>query len=148
MSLFRLAIVLSCGVALMPSDQEQQQQLYQKAASAAYWTATFCDRNEKTCDTAGMLWDTFLSKAQFAGRLGYDLAQHYYLNPSTQPASLATPPPTAGAAKIEKISAAEPVVAETAKPAPAAADAPVVSQGTLQPQDLAPAWRGKQQGGA
>jgi hypothetical protein len=75
MSLFRIAIVLSLGVALMPSDREQQEQLYEKAASAAHWTLTFCDRNVQTCDSAGVVWGTFLKKAEFAGRMAYDIAQ-------------------------------------------------------------------------
>jgi hypothetical protein len=75
MSLFRIAIVLSLGVALMPSDREQQEQLYTKAANAAYWTLTFCDRNGATCETAGVMWATFLKKAEFAGKMAYDIAQ-------------------------------------------------------------------------
>lgn len=75
MSLFRIAIVLSLGVALMPSDREQQEQLYEKAATAAHWTLTFCDRNVQTCDSAGVVWATFLKKAEFAGRMAYDIAQ-------------------------------------------------------------------------
>ncbi len=45
MSLFKVAMVLSLGIAVMPSDEAQQKRLYQNAAAAAYWTATFCDRN-------------------------------------------------------------------------------------------------------
>lgn len=74
MSLFRIAVVLSLGVAVMPSDQEQQEALYERAASAAYWTMTYCDRNGQQCEAAGELWDAFLRKAQFAGKLAYDVA--------------------------------------------------------------------------
>jgi hypothetical protein len=77
MSLFRVAIVLSLGIAVMPSDRAQQERLYERAATAALWTATFCDRNSETCDTASTLWDTFLKKAEFAGQLAYDVAQRY-----------------------------------------------------------------------
>lgn len=128
MSLFRIAIVLSCGVALMPSDKEQQQQLYERAASAAYWTATFCDRNEKTCDTADMLWTSFVAKAQFAGRLGYDIAQRYAAGAEPQKVSLEAPqsaPKAADKAPVQNISVEVPAA------------------GTLKPEDLAPAWRGK-----
>jgi hypothetical protein len=75
MSLFRIAIVLSLGVALMPSDRAQQEQLYEKAATAAHWTLTFCDRNGTTCETAGVMWETFIKKAEFAGKMAYDIAQ-------------------------------------------------------------------------
>jgi hypothetical protein len=74
MSLFRIAVVLSLGVALMPSDKEQQAALYDRAATAAHWTITYCDRNGPQCEMAGQLWDVFLAKAQFAGQLAYDVA--------------------------------------------------------------------------
>jgi hypothetical protein len=77
MSLFRTAIVLSLGVALMPSDRAQQEQLYERAAAAAHWTATFCDRNGQTCENAALAWDVFVAKAQFAGQLAYDVAHRY-----------------------------------------------------------------------
>ena len=74
MSLFRIAVVLSLGVAVMPSEQEQQEALYERAATAAHWTITYCDRNTRQCEVAGDLWDAFLKKAEFAGRLAYDVA--------------------------------------------------------------------------
>ncbi|MCC7252351.1 hypothetical protein [Hyphomicrobium sp.] len=74
MSLFRIAVVLSLGVAVMPSDQEQQEALYERAATAAHWTITYCDRNGRQCEMAGEFWDAFLRKAQFAGKLAYDVA--------------------------------------------------------------------------
>lgn len=76
MSLFRIAIVLSLGVAVMPSDRAQQEELYARAASAAHWTMTFCDRNGRTCEVSAELWDAFLKKAEFAGKLVYDVALH------------------------------------------------------------------------
>jgi hypothetical protein len=77
MSLFKVAIMLSLGVAVMPTDREQQGRLYEQAASAAYWTVTFCDRNVATCDNASAMWAAFLTKAEFAGQLAYDVAQRY-----------------------------------------------------------------------
>ena len=74
MSLFRIAIVLSLGVAVMPSEKEKQEELYARAASAAHWTMTYCDRNGTQCEMASHLWDAFLAKAQFAGKMAYDVA--------------------------------------------------------------------------
>jgi len=74
MSLFRIAVVLSLGVALMPSDREQQDALYDRAATAAHWTLTYCERNGQQCEMAGSFWDAFLRKAEFAGKLAYDVA--------------------------------------------------------------------------
>jgi hypothetical protein len=117
MSLFRVALVLSLGIAVMPSDEAQQKRLYQNAAAAAYWTATFCDRNGATCDTASSLWATFLRKAEFAGQLVYDVAQHYSAGgeggAGVEPASL-------GSRALERST----------------------DRGTLKPDDLRPEWRG------
>jgi hypothetical protein len=74
MSLFRIAAVLSLGVAVMPSDEEQQDALYERAATAAHWTITYCDRNAQQCEAAGDVWNAFVRKAQFAGKLAYDVA--------------------------------------------------------------------------
>jgi hypothetical protein len=70
-------MVLSLGIAIMPADEAQQERLYERAASAAYWTATFCDRNAQTCENTATLWSTFVKKAQFAGKLAYDVAERY-----------------------------------------------------------------------
>lgn len=82
MSLFRIAVVLSLGVAVMPSDQEQQDALYERAATAAHWTITYCDRNGQQCEMAGEVWTAFLAKAQFAGKLAYDVALRSTLDES------------------------------------------------------------------
>jgi hypothetical protein len=120
MSLFKIAIVLSLGIAVMPSDQAQQERLYQNAATAAYWTATFCDRNTQTCETASTVWDTFLRKAEFAGKLAYDVAQRYA---SGEPDGSFSPASFKPGARRS-------------------------TQGTLSPEDFGPNWRGsaKRQG--
>lgn len=88
MSLFRIAVVLSLGVAVMPSDQEQQDALYERAATAAHWTITYCDRNAQQCEAAGGLWDAFMRKAQFAGKLAYDVALRSTLENGQEPRAL------------------------------------------------------------
>lgn len=113
MSLFRLAIVLSLGIAVMPSDEAQQRRLYDNASAAAHWTATFCERNTTTCVTTVTVFDTFLRKAQFAGQLLYDVAVHYVA-------------PGDGEAAV----------------APASFEQSQLERGTLNPDDLEPAWRG------
>jgi hypothetical protein len=113
MFLFRIAIVLALIIAVMPADKEQQERLYGQVATAAHWTQTFCDRNARTCENAAVMWDAFLRKAEFAGRLVDDLAQRYV----TQ-----TPDPYAPAFY-------------------GAPDAP--ARGTLTFEDLQPKWRGE-----
>lgn len=73
MGLFRLAVVVGLGVALLPSDRAQQEQLIDRASAAAKWTFTFCSRNETTCVQAGEFWDGFKKKAEFGAKLAYDM---------------------------------------------------------------------------
>lgn len=72
MGILRLGIIAAVGVALLPSDSEQQEILYNRAALAAQWTMTFCTRNAQTCTVASDVWGQFVKKAQFGARLAYD----------------------------------------------------------------------------
>lgn len=117
MGLFRLAIVVAVGVSLLPSEREKQEQLYERAAQAATWTLTFCDRNAETCDKAQTFWAEFSKKAEFGAKLAYDVMRD-----------------RAGSGD------------EQASPAPAHYQTvvpPTRSPGTLTPDDVKPAWRGK-----
>ena len=73
MGLFRLGIIAAAGIALLPSDREQQDRIYQRAVASAHWVVTFCDRNEATCQKGSELWGQFLAKAEFGARLAYDM---------------------------------------------------------------------------
>ena len=75
MGLFRIAIVAAVGVALLPSDREHQQQLYQRASSATSWAVTFCDRNATSCEQAAGLWGGFKKKAEFGFELALDMVR-------------------------------------------------------------------------
>ncbi|MEQ1714897.1 MAG: hypothetical protein ABL907_02740 [Hyphomicrobium sp.] len=112
MGLFRLAIIGAFGVALLPSDSEQQEMLYNRAALAAQWTLTFCERNATTCTQGAEFWGQFKKKAQFAGGFVYDMA--------VEQAGLATA--TAGGAR--------------------SVPASQIRTGTLKSSDLEPSWRG------
>jgi hypothetical protein len=74
MSILKIGILVAVVVAVLPADREQQAALYDRAASAVHWTATFCDRNGSTCDQAGVLWAGFVKKAQFGAAMAYELA--------------------------------------------------------------------------
>ncbi len=73
MGVFRLAAIAAVGIALLPSDREKQGELYDRAATAAKWTVTFCERNGDTCTQASTLWSQFVKKAQFGAELAYDV---------------------------------------------------------------------------
>jgi hypothetical protein len=115
MSIVKIGILVALVVAVLPADKEQQARLYDRAAGAVHWTATFCDRNGTTCEKAGDLWQAFVKKAQFGAQMAYELALKHsrgeqgYLGPATiEPA--------------------------TVRP----------GHGTLSRRDLQPAWRGSQ----
>ena len=77
MSIIRIGILVAVVIAVLPADKEQQARLYDRAAGAVHWTATFCDRNGPTCEQAGDLWSAFVKKAQFGAQMAYELAQKY-----------------------------------------------------------------------
>lgn len=116
MGLFKLAAVVAVGVSLLPAEREKQEQLYLRAASAATWTMTFCDRNVETCTKASQFWGEFSKKAEFGAKLAYDVLREK----------------SGGADAAQTLSA--PAHFETA---------PAETKGTLTQNDLRPAWRGK-----
>jgi Family of unknown function (DUF5330) len=113
MSIVRIGILVALVVAVLPADKEQQARLYDRAAGAVHWTATFCDRNDTTCEKAGDMWSAFVKKAQFGAQMAYELALKYSKSDHSNHASAGI---------------------ETGTVAPV--------EGTLTPHDLQPAWRG------
>ena len=119
MSILKIGILVAVVVAVLPADRDQQVALYDRAASAVHWTATFCDRNGATCEQAGVLWAGFVKKAQFGAAMAYELAMKQ------------TSRDTASAPRRSLI---EPTVDMTPR-------------GTLRAEDLEPVWRGSARGG-
>lgn len=77
MSILRIGLLVVLVIAVLPEDERQQARLYDRAAAAAHWTITFCDRNGPTCIQAGELWSAFLKKAEFGAQMAYALALRY-----------------------------------------------------------------------
>lgn len=123
MGLVRIAILCAVGVALLPSDRAQQEQLYQRTAAAAVWTMTYCERNETTCTLAVSFWEQFKKKAQFGAELAYDMIRN-------------------GQGKTAE--AAVPSSSDAQEEAPAAVTPTAAN--TLTGADLKPQWRGKYAG--
>lgn len=130
MGILRVGVIVAVGVALLPSDREQQEILYNRAALAAKWTVTFCDRNVQACATASSVWDHFVKKAQFGAKLAYDtLAEHLGGGEQSfdaQPASMLFG--SDGRARVLETGALK--------------SGPALS-GTLKQGDLEPDWRGQ-----
>ncbi len=77
MSIIRTGLLVAAVVAVLPADRQQQAHLFDRAANAVHWTATFCDRNGPTCTQAASMWSAFMTKAQFGAQMAYSLAQKY-----------------------------------------------------------------------
>ena len=123
MGLFRLAVVGAVGVALLPSDREQQRELYGRAATATNWAVTFCDRNAQTCEQVNAFWGQFKKKAEFGTELALDMIR----DGNKQQGQFTT-------ASIP------------AAPQSGALGRPVHVKTTLTGDDLKPVWRGKADG--
>jgi Family of unknown function (DUF5330) len=124
MGLLRIATVAAIGIALLPSDKEQQQRLYERASASAEWAITFCDRNATVCAKSAELWTQFVAKAQFGAQLAYDMAKERYASGGMSTASLRLDDSKTGG-----------------RVAPAILER---DSGTLTPVDKSPDWRGKQ----
>lgn len=122
MGLLRIATVAAIGIALLPSDKEQQQRLYDRAGATAEWVVTFCDRNTTVCTKSAEVWTQFVAKAQFGAQLAYEMAREHYSG-GVSTASL----------KLDdsKSGGVAPAVLER-------------DGGTLTPLDKTPNWHGKQ----
>ena len=123
MGLLRLATIAAIGIALLPSDKEQQQRLYERAGSTAEWVVTFCDRNATVCAKSAELWTVFVAKAQFGAQIAFEMARERYAGNNVSNASLRLDNPN-------KVGVA-PAVLER-------------EGGTLTPFDKTPDWRGKE----
>lgn len=112
MGLLRIATIIAVGIAVLPSDRDQQHRLYDRAGATAEWVVTFCDRNGPTCAKGAELWSQFVAKAEFGAKLAYDTMRE------GQTSKEASAEPPYSPASLERDS------------------------GTLTPQDKRPAWRG------
>lgn len=129
MSLLRTLLLLAIVVLLLPTDQREQERLYDKVAGVAHWTATFCDRNLATCDAASEAWATFLQKAEFGAKMAADMFSKHVLKQGEDVAPANYAPAQQPPRRWE----------EPAGYAPQQRPQP---RGTLSDHDLAPNWRG------
>jgi hypothetical protein len=132
MSLMRTGFVVACGVALLPADKDQQQQVFYQASQAAGWLATYCSREPEKCEQAAGLWDGFKEKAVFAGQLALEASQTYAAGPALEAKS--------GSAPATRLDAAMRVARADIEPV--AVTRPAVTRDTLTREDVRIAWRG------
>lgn len=156
MFLIRTAFWLIILVLLLPTDEQQQSEVYGTAQAAVKDVSGFCSRNPGVCATGKDAFDVFVHKAQFGAEMlmGFIKGQTGGAAGDTEAPSAdgSAPADNAGAkhASAEQATVAQasmgpwtvtPVTAE-----PASVE-PTTSQNTLNPDDLAPAWSGPRQAG-
>ena len=129
MFLVRMAFWLMILILLLPTDQQQQSDVYGTAEAAVKDVSGFCGRNPGVCEKGEDAFGVFLHKVQFGAQIlmGFIKGQ----TGATAASETAAPDPEP-----------RPAPATTGwEEAPTQARASTVSsQNTLNPDDLAPAW--------
>lgn len=69
MFLIRAAFWLMIIVLLIPTDKDQQSQIYGTAQTAMNDLAGFCDRNPQTCATGQDAFEVLVQKAQYGAQM-------------------------------------------------------------------------------
>jgi hypothetical protein len=122
--LIRTAFWLLIIILLLPTDGQQQNQIYGTAEAAVRDVAGFCDRNPDTCATGKNAFNVLVTKTEFGAQLLMGFIRE-----------------RTGMDAGENTAFAEPVADPEADPAadPAAWNA---SEDTLKPEDREVAWGG------
>jgi hypothetical protein len=141
-------------VLVLPTDAQQQSQVFGTAEAAVKDVSGFCDRNPSVCATGKGAIEVFVQKAQFGVAMVMSFVEGATSGESASgteaPAGIA-PDPTAMPAPAGDGAEAAPVKGASLPWLPAGA-APVstqatLSQNTLTASDLAPAWNGPDRAG-
>ncbi len=129
MFLIRTAFWLLILVLLLPTDQDQQNQIYGTAQAAVNDVVSFCERNPQTCATSQDAFAVLVQKAQYGAQMLMELVEG-----QSQSFGDSLPGPA-----IQADGSVMPVPA-------AAAPEPAIwgdgSQDTLSPGDREAAWGG------
>ena len=75
MFLFRSAFWLLILVLLVPTDRDQQSQIYGTAQAAMNDVASFCERNPQTCATGQDAFTVLVQKAQYGAQMVMTLVE-------------------------------------------------------------------------
>ncbi|MGH6736110.1 MAG: DUF5330 domain-containing protein [Methyloceanibacter sp.] len=131
MFLIRTAFWLMILVLLLPTDEEQQNQIYGTAQAAFNDVASFCDRNPQTCATGQEVFAVFVQKTQYGAELVMTMVEEHTASTGNGvPGPVAMP----GGGGVMPVPAAAPL-------APTTWDE-TNSQDTLSPDDREAAWGG------
>lgn len=75
MFLFRSAFWLLILVLLVPTDKDQQNQIYGTAQAAVNDVVSFCDRNPQTCATGQDAFAVLMQKAEYGAQMVMTLVE-------------------------------------------------------------------------
>jgi hypothetical protein len=131
MFLFRTAFWLVILILLLPTDEDQQNQIYGTAQAAVNDVASFCDRNPQTCATGQDAFAVLVQKAQYGAQVVMGLIEQ---QGETLGDSLPGPMAVPAEGGVMPVPAAVPLE-------PASWEA-TSSQDTLNPEDREAAWGG------
>lgn len=132
MFLIRSAFWLLILVLLVPTGEDQQNQIYGTAQTAVNDVMSFCDRNPQTCATSQDAFAVLVQKAQYGAQMVMALVEGQ--TESFGGASFPEPIAMPGDGAVMPVPSAVPLE-------PTTWDAGV-SQDTLSPEDREAAWGG------
>jgi hypothetical protein len=155
MFLIRTGFWLIILILLLPTNEQQQSEVYGTAQAAVKDVSGFCERNPSVCTMGKDAFDVFVQKAQFGAEMlmGFVSEQTGFASDSTEPApsagdNAAPTDPIAQPADLDQSSAADigpwSVAPVTVEPASTEAAG---SQNTLSNDDLNPVWSGPESSG-
>jgi hypothetical protein len=134
MFLIRTAFWLIIIVLLLPTNEQQQSQVFGTAQAAVKDVSGFCDRNPGVCTTGKDAFAVFVEKAQFGASLIMSFVREQTGGGAGEPQA----PSAADGTPKEGADARHSSLDQSN--VPQASLESWVSQNTLSARDLAPAW--------
>jgi len=131
MFLIRTAFWLLILVLLLPTDKDQQSQIYGTAQAAVSDMASFCDRNPQTCATSQDAFSVLAQKAQYGAQMLMGLVEGQTNSFGNSLPGPVVMPSGAGVMPVPSAVPLEPTAWDTS-----------ASQDTLSPEDREAAWSG------
>lgn len=135
MFLIRSAFWLVILVLLLPTDKDQQNQIYGTAQAAVSDVAGFCSRNPQTCATSQDAFAVLMQKAQYGADMLVGLVEgRTAAFGNSLPVAMPEPVAMPGDPGVMPVPAALPLESATWDM--------TASQDTLSPEDREAAWGG------
>jgi hypothetical protein len=147
MKIVRWILVGGVVVMLLPSDEKGQQDLAKKAVSTAHYASSTCERHPDWCARGSALWAEMKKKAEFAGRVAWDIAfdkKKPEVEPAPAPTKTAAPPPPTPRAPLAQAPQPQRPQGQAPVERRLLDGTPKTTTGTLRPTDSQVPWQGGQ----